>query len=68
MEKMMKFLLDDSGTAESTSTVVMIAFAGIALAAGLTAWYANLSSFFSNAGSGLAAEGSLIPSGLPTGS
>ncbi len=65
MESIKRFLSDDSGTAESTSTVIMIAFAGVALAAGLTLWYNNLKSFFTNAGGGLAAEGSKIPTGLP---
>jgi hypothetical protein len=46
MERIKRFLLDDSATAEATSTVIMIAAVGILLAAGLTAWYTGLTGFF----------------------
>ena len=50
MERIKRFLLDDTATAEATSTVVMIAAVGLLLAAGLTAWYSNLEGFFTAAG------------------
>lgn len=42
MKRIKKFLLDDSGTAEATSTVIMIAAVGILLATGLIAWYGHI--------------------------
>ena len=53
MERIKRFLLDDSATAEATSTVVMIAAVGILLAAGLIVWYGQLEGFFSTAGGNL---------------
>ena len=50
MEKIKRFLLDEAATAESTSTVVMIAAVGILLAAGLFVWYGHLNAFFDTAG------------------
>jgi Flp pilus assembly pilin Flp len=58
MERIKRFLLDDSATAEATSTVVMIAAVGILLAAGLITWYGQLDSFFSTAGSNLSGAAS----------
>ena len=46
MERIKRFLVDDSATAEATSTVIMIAAVGILLAAGLTAWYGGIQGFF----------------------
>ena len=48
MERIKRFLLDDTATAEATSTVVMIAGAGILLAAALTVWYGGLSTIFTS--------------------
>jgi hypothetical protein len=53
MERIKRFLLDETATAEATSTVVMIAGVGILLAAGLIVWYGQLESFFSTAGGNL---------------
>ncbi len=53
MERIKRFLLDDSATAEATSTVVMIAAVGILLAGGLIVWYGQLESFFTTAGGNL---------------
>ena len=53
MNSIRKFFVDESGTAEATSTVIMIAAVGILLAAGLITWYGNLQSFFDTAGSKL---------------
>jgi Flp pilus assembly pilin Flp len=46
METIKRFFKDEAGTAEATSTVVMIAGAGILLAAGLTTWYTGLDTVF----------------------
>lgn len=57
MERIKKFFVDDAGTAEATSTVVMIAGAGILLSAALTTWYAGVDTIlgsFSNAMAGWA--------------
>ena len=50
MERIKRFLLDDSGTAEATSTIIMIAAAGVLLAAGLILWYGGVNTAFSTAG------------------
>jgi hypothetical protein len=49
MERIKKFLLDETATAEATSTVVMIAAVGLLLAGGLTVWYGGISNFFTSA-------------------
>jgi Flp pilus assembly pilin Flp len=41
---------------EATSTVIMIAVVGILLTAGLAAWYGNINSFFTGAGTKMSAE------------
>ena len=46
VERIKRFLWEDSGTAEATSTVIMIAAVGILLAAGLIAWYTGLNTAF----------------------
>jgi hypothetical protein len=46
MERIKRFFKDEAGTAEATSTVVMIAGAGILLAAALTAWYGGMTTIF----------------------
>ncbi|MDI6813660.1 MAG: hypothetical protein QME75_15980 [Deltaproteobacteria bacterium] len=50
MQRIKHFLVDDSATAEVTSTVIMIAAVGLLLAAGLYVWYGYLNNFFSTAG------------------
>jgi Flp pilus assembly pilin Flp len=64
MKRIKKFLLDDSGTAEATSTVIMIAAVGILLAAGLITWYTNLQGFFGTAGTNI--QGAASQFNLPT--
>ena len=49
MERIKRFFMDDSATAEATSTVVMIAAVGLLLAAGLTIWYGGIEQFFTDA-------------------
>jgi Flp pilus assembly pilin Flp len=56
MESIKKFFMDESGTAEATSTVIMIAAVGVLLSAGLIAWYGNINSFFTSAGGKIAGE------------
>jgi Flp pilus assembly pilin Flp len=53
MKKIKRFLLDESGTAEATSTVIMIAAVGILLATGLILWYGKITTFFTDAGNNL---------------
>jgi hypothetical protein len=50
MKGIKNFFLDEAGTAEATSTVVMIAAVGVLLAAGLIAWYTGLQNAFTEAG------------------
>jgi len=50
MKRIKQFLLDESATAELTSTVIMIAAVGILLAAALAVWYGHVNSFFETAG------------------
>ncbi len=50
MNGIKRFFADDSGTAEATSTVIMIAAVGLLLALGLTIWYQKLQAFFTDAG------------------
>ena len=49
MERIKKFLKDDSGTAEATSSVVLIAAVGILLGAGIALYYAGITTFFTDA-------------------
>lgn len=51
MARIAKFLRDESGTGESTSTLIMIAAAGLLLALGLMIWFGKINTFFSGAGS-----------------
>ena len=53
MERIRRFLLDETATAEATSTVVMIAGAGILLAAALTVWYTGMTNIFTDYGTKL---------------
>jgi len=50
MEKVKRFLLDDSATAEATTTVIIITAVGLLLAAGVILWYDKLEGFFNTAG------------------
>jgi len=58
MEKVKRFLLDDSATAEATTTVIIITAVGLLLAAGVIVWYDKLEWFFNNAGGNLENYGS----------
>ena len=49
MERIKKFLLDESGTAEATSTVIMIAAVGLLLGTALSLWYGGINQFFTDA-------------------
>ena len=49
MESIKRFLLDETATAEATSTVIMIAAVGLLLAAGLVVWYGGINGFFESA-------------------
>ncbi len=51
MDNLRRFFRDEAGTAEATSTVIMIAAVGLLLAAGLIAWYTGLNGAFNTAGS-----------------
>jgi hypothetical protein len=50
MERIKRFLRDETATAEATSTVIMIAAVGTLLAAGLIAWYNGMTDAFGTAG------------------
>ena len=50
MNSIKRFFRDETGTAEATSTVIMIAAVGVLLAAGLVAWYTGLNTAFNTAG------------------
>jgi len=50
MESIKRFLLDETATAEATSSVVMIAAVGILLAGAIAIYYASINNFFSGAG------------------
>ena len=50
MERIKRFLRDETATAEATSTVIMIAAVGTLLAAGLIAWYGGVETAFTTAG------------------
>ncbi len=56
MASLKRFWSDETGTAEATSTVIMIAAVGVLLSAGLIAWYGNINSFFTSAGGAVAGE------------
>lgn len=51
MERIKRFLKDESGTAEATSSVVLIAAVGILLGAALVTYYGGVNSFFSGTSS-----------------
>lgn len=57
MERIKRFLLDETATAEATSTVIMIAAVGILLAGGLITWYGLLDTSFSSMGGKLSTAG-----------
>ncbi len=62
MERIKRFLLDDSGTAEATSSVILIAAVGILLGAALVTYYGGVNSFFSgSAGTYSAYAGEMGP-------
>jgi Flp pilus assembly pilin Flp len=46
MERIRRFWLDESATAEASSTVIMIAFVGLLLAAGFAVYYGAIQTFF----------------------
>jgi hypothetical protein len=46
MERIKRFLLDETATAEATSTVVMIAAVGLLLGVGIAAYYGGITGFF----------------------
>ena len=48
MERIKRFLLDDTATAEATSTVIMVACVGLLLSAGLVLYYGAIGGFFTS--------------------
>jgi Flp pilus assembly pilin Flp len=50
MERIKRFWLDESATAEASSTVIMIAFVGLLLAAGFAVYYGAMNTFFNTVG------------------
>jgi hypothetical protein len=53
MERIKQFFLDETATAEATSTVIMIAAVGILLGGAIAAYYGHVSGFFGTAGTNL---------------
>jgi Flp pilus assembly pilin Flp len=49
MESIKRFMLDETATAEATSTVIMVAAVGLLLGAGLVAYYGGITGFFNSA-------------------
>jgi hypothetical protein len=50
MERIKRFLIDDTASAEATSTVLLIAATSIFLAGGLVIWWPNIKDFLTGAG------------------
>ncbi len=61
MGKIMRFLLDDSGTAEATSIAIFIAAVGILMAAGVAVYYGAASGFFNTAGTTVNGYAARVP-------
>jgi hypothetical protein len=53
MERIKHFFMDETATAEATSTVIMIAAVGILLGGAIAAYYGHISTFFGSAGTNL---------------
>lgn len=69
MERIKRFLLDESATAEATSTIVMIACAAVLLVAAIALWYnTGISGFFTTASEKVSGWGGTIPATMPSGS
>ena len=68
MNSIKRFFRDEAATAESASTVIMIAAVGILLAAGLGLWYGGIQSFFTSAGSNVAGYAGTAFGTITTGS
>ncbi len=48
MERIKRFLLDDTATAEATSSVIMIACVGLLMSAALVLYYGGIKTFFND--------------------
>lgn len=60
MERVKRFFLDEAGTAEATSTVVMIAGVGIFLATAILAYYQAFQGFFTTVGTEIGSAASQV--------
>lgn len=49
MERIKRFLLEEAGSAEATSSVILIAAVGLLLATALGVYYAAINGFFTKA-------------------
>lgn len=49
MERIKRFLLDESGSSEAVSSVILIAAAGLLLTAGIGIYYGAFTTFFNSA-------------------
>jgi Flp pilus assembly pilin Flp len=61
MESIKRFLSDESGTAESTSTVVMVAGVAVLLAGALSVYYGAFTTFFNDVGGKVETWGTKVP-------
>lgn len=64
MERIKRFVLDESATAEASSTVIMVAAVGLLLAAGLVIYYGAMNTFFGNVGDKMEDYGGTWGNGL----
>ena len=64
MERIKRFVLDESATAEASSTVIMIAAVGLLLAVGLVIYYGAMNTFFGDVSSQMEQYGSTWGSGF----
>jgi hypothetical protein len=63
VERIKRFLLDETATAEATSTVIMIAAVGLLLAVGIATYYGGITGFFQGTATNFqgAANGWAVP-------
>ncbi len=61
MKRIIKFLLDETGTAEATTIAIFIAAVGILMAAGVAIYYGGISGFFNTAGTTVNGYAAKVP-------
>lgn len=61
MERIKRFLLDETATAEAVSTVVMVAGVGVLLSVALGVYYGAFKTFFDTVGGAIGGWGAKVP-------